>query len=66
MNASAANAETLLRQAGSPLGTGRARLGAGGWGGCNQSTYCREYAFFPKVSARPSRDASTRFRDDAP
>jgi hypothetical protein len=37
MNASAPNADTLLRRAGSALG---------------QSTYCSEYASFPPVSAR--------------
>jgi hypothetical protein len=50
MNASVANADTLLRRAGSPLG---------------QSTYCSEYASFPHASTRPSRNASARFRDEA-
>ena len=47
MNASAANADTLLRRAGSPLGTGKRRVTARlGLGGCNPLTYCNEYAFY--------------------
>jgi hypothetical protein len=49
MNASAANADTLLRRAGSSLG---------------QSTYYSEYAS-SRASTHPSRNASARFRDEA-
>jgi hypothetical protein len=50
-NASTAIADTLLRQAYSPL---------------SQSTYCREYVFFPRGCACLSRYASARFRDEPP
>jgi hypothetical protein len=51
MGASAAIADKLLRQAGSSL---------------SQSTYCKEYASFPRDSTRLSRNASPRFRQVAP
>ena len=50
MDASAANAETLLRQACSPL---------------SRSTYRCGYAFLPRDCARWAHDASPRFRDEA-